>query len=82
MSHHAIQFKNSSRCTYTTSTSSFFCVFALIFLFVGYIGLSHAEPLAIFEEKQVKHEEIQEDREEAGNCYRCVTLNRVEKNIG
>ncbi len=60
MSYHAIQFKNSSRCTYTTSTPSFLCVFALIFLFVGYIDLSHAEPLADLEEKQVKHE----DREE------------------
>ena len=80
MSHHAIQFKNSSRCTYTTSTSSFFCVFALIFLFVGYIGLSHADPLVVLEEEQVKHERIQEHPEEV--CYRCVTLNRVEMHIG
>ncbi len=58
MSHHAIQFKNSSRCAYTTSTPSFLCVFALIFLFVGYIGLSHAEPAAVPEEKQVKHEKM------------------------
>ncbi len=42
MSYPSIQFTNSNRCIYKASTPSFLCVFALIFLFVGYIGLSYA----------------------------------------
>lgn len=52
MPYPTIQFTNKNRCAYATSTSSLLCVFALIFLFVGYIGLSHAESVSNTKKQQ------------------------------